>query len=260
MSSTNDQQAHTEAAVWDGQVAQIFPQNVEKLPLFHWYHGKRMLCIGSRDGAAFDQNISAAENNTFHRPLSLELLQASEQKLATDGMCVNMSASLWFPEILQISHQAAQDKPFVICTPGFGDPQLLDQYLAVVDAWVLMIDSHPGPLCDRIMREGSHVEVLWGLDDDLSKLDLPWDSVSAIHLRPRTALQALDDLQLRYDAARSILSEVSQKIIIYDDIQQHSHCVCGETLIWRQGGRSRIDCLDQSNNACGSCGRAVPWL
>ena len=38
---------------FDGSVVQLVPQQVEKLPLYHWKPGSRLLCVSSRDGAAF---------------------------------------------------------------------------------------------------------------------------------------------------------------------------------------------------------------
>lgn len=254
MTYTTDATARHEAELWDTQVAQIFPQSIEKLPIFHRHYGQRMLCVGSRDGAAYDQNINVAEANTFHRQLSAELLQKSQEQLHTDGICMTMSASLWFPKTLALCAQVS-DTLFV-ATPGYGDPDVLEQYLKIVDTWVLMIDDNPGPLCARIMEAGKHVEVLWGLTENPSTHSLPWSAVSGVHLRPRRASQEVDDLSTLYTHARSLLP---QGLSVYDDQRQHSQCICGETLIWRQAGRSRIDSLSVDTQSCRTCDEPVPW-
>ena len=53
---------------YDGTAATIIPQNVEKVPLFHWRPGARLLAVGSRDGADFAGNLDT-DRSTYRRPL-----------------------------------------------------------------------------------------------------------------------------------------------------------------------------------------------
>ena len=235
---------------FDAKAAQIVPQNVEKLPLFHWQPGKRLLTVGSRDGASFGDDFAAAEKNTFLRPLTAELLAVSQEKMATDGLCATFASSLFYPENLRLM-AAHKQGFFAMLSPGFGDPALLDEIADDLDAVLLLLGPKPGPLTERIMNLDCHVEVLWGIDEQVPTLDLAWDQVAAVHmasLRPHGA-----QVELRaewYAAARACLPAA---VAVYDDDHSHSICACGETLIWRSGGRSRVDQLDLASGRCLSC-------
>jgi predicted RNA-binding Zn-ribbon protein involved in translation (DUF1610 family) len=100
------------------------------------------------------------------------------------------------------------------------------------------------------------VEVLLGLDESGSLPDLPMERAVAIHLvprRPALAVGALLD-----DLCDHAIDALPGGPAIYDHRRQHSVCEsCGETLIWRSGGRSRPDALDSNTGACANCGTPV---
>ena len=119
--------------------------------------------------------------------------------------------------------------------------------------WLLLCHASPGPLAERIIAGGAHVEVLLGLVDGTVP-SLPWHRVSAVHLcavRPAEA-ERLDAWCI---AARQALPP---GVAIYDHHHPHTDCIsCGERIVWRHAGRSRIDGLDASG-ACTGCGTVSP--
>lgn len=216
--------------------ATIVPTNVEKFPLYHWRPGARLLAVGSRDGADFSGNL-LADRNTFQRPVTPGLLTEAIAKQRLDGLAATWSASLADSTRID-ALQAVEPAALVIVTPGLGDGALLDRLLPVVDAWVLLV-SGAGRLWDRrILEHGKHVEVLLGLRSDLEIPDLPWSRAAAVHLcavRPAEA-DALDTW------CEPVRARLLPQVAVYDHHHQHSDCrVCGERLVWRHAGRSRID-------------------
>lgn len=222
------------------QAAQVVPQNVEKLPLYHWRPGSRVLMVGSREGARFDADERAADAGAYLRNVPVDLLQEAQRQSHTDGVCANWGGSLVEPTRLSALINASCGAVVVI-TSGWGDADACRKCLGQVDAWLLLVDDRPGPLCETIIAQGRHVEVLW---DVTSAWTLPLDGVAAVHVLPRGTAD-------RYQAARS---RVPASMPVYDDRHQHSLCDCGATLIWRHAGRSRVDALDRGR--CRDCGRS----
>jgi hypothetical protein len=240
----------------DGTVAQMVPQAVEKIPLFHWRPGARLLVIGSRDGASFDDDVESAEARTFHRRLDRATVETASAKLLTDGICAAWSASLLFPESLSVL--ASMPGPLVIATPAFGDEVLLDPLFTRVDAWLLLIGARPGPLARAILDRGKHVEVALGLSgkDRLPKLD--WERARAVHLAGR---RIAVDAAVEGKWLASARAQLPAGIPVYDPASTHTDCTCGARLVWRSGGRSRLDALDPAGNTCKQCGAkaAFAW-
>lgn len=236
---------------YDGTAATIIPQNVEKVPLFHWRPGARLLAVGSRDGADFTGDLHA-DRSTYRRQVSVELLREAQAKQRLDGLLACWSASLAYGQGMT-AVRAVRSGALVIATPGLGDPELLEQLLPEVDAWLLLCPVIPGPLAERIIAAGRHVEVLVGLVDDAVPV-LPWERVSAVHLcavRPAEA----ERLDAWCVSARAALPTTLR---IYDHHHPHTDCSgCGERIVWRHGGRSRIDGLDAAG-ACKRCGTPSP--
>ena len=214
--------------------ATIVPTNVEKFPLYHWRPGARLLAVGSRDGADFAGD-PLADRNTFQRPVTPDLLTEAIAKQRLDGVAATWSASLADPARIE-ALLAAKPAALVIVTPGLGDGALVERLLPLVDAWVLLVTGAERPWDRRILENGKHVEVLLGLRSDLEVPDLPWSRAAAVHLcavRPAEA----DALDAWCEPVRAgLLPQV------YDHHHQHSDCRgCGERLVWRHSGRSRID-------------------
>ena len=236
------------------QAATIIPQNVEKLPLYHWRPGARLLAVGSRDGADFSGDPTA-DRNTFRRPVTAGVLREALAKLHLDGIALTWSASL--REAAGVAAVgAAEPSALVVVTPGVGDHELLDGLLPQVDAWVVLATVEPQPLTARIIAEGRHVEVLIGLVDGRVPT-LPWEQVAAAHLcavRPAEA-DLLDAWAVEARAA------LPAELAVYDQHHQHSECrTCRERIVWRHSGRSRIDAdLDADRRlVCRACGTVSP--
>ena len=228
----------------------VVPQNIEKLPLFHWKPGARLLAIGSRDGANFSGDPTA-DRNTFQRPITVALVREAIVKQRLDGVALTWAASLHQVAGVDVV-LAAQPAAIVVATPGVGDEALLERLLPVVDAWVLLLTTvDPSPLSKQILAGGRHVEVLVGLVDG-SVPSCDWSRVAAIHLCARRPAEA-DALDAWAVSARAALPTTS---FIYDDHHQHTDCKgCGERIVWRHSGRSRIDADAVSGGlTCRTCG------
>lgn len=236
---------------YDGTAVTIIPHNVEKIPLFHWRPGARLLAVGSRDGAHFSGDIQA-DRSTYRRPLSVEVLREAQAKQRLDGILACWSASLEYPHGMR-ALLSARSGALVVASPGIGDPELLEHLLPLVDAWLLLCPVVPGPLAKRILSAGRHVEVLVGLVDDRLP-ELAWEQASAVHLCAVRSAEAerLDQWCL---AARMALPAA---VPVYDHHHPHTDCTgCGERIVWRHGGRSRIDGLDPAGK-CLKCGTLSP--
>ncbi len=238
------------ASDWDGQIAQLVPQNIEKIPLYHWRPGIRLLAVGSRDGAAFDDDIERAEANTFHRPLTPELLKLSQEKMSTQGLCMNMSNSLAFPKNVECVTQSV-DGALVLATSGYGDASLVDSLADKLDALLVLIHEITD-LTQTLLTGLCHTEVLIGIDQNVPALDLPWQNISAVHLCSLRPMHNADQRQEWYASARAA---IPQYVPLYDEDHMHSYCQCGAVLVWRSGGRSRLDALDAETSRCSSCGK-----
>jgi len=236
---------------WDGTAAQVVPQAVERLPLFHWRPATRLLAVGSRDGASFSPDWRAAEERTFHRPLTVDGLCAAADKLGVAGFAATWAESLRYPRGLDTLLAAAGERPLIVASAGRGDADLLAALLPRVDAWLLLIAGEPSEHAARILAGARHVEVQLGLDG-ASPPDLPWARAAAVHLVPLRA--AADPLARRgwYAAARARLAGVA----VYDEDTPHSDCACGARLVWRSGGISRRDAL-AGDGRCTSCGAST---
>ena len=231
----------------------VVPQNIEKLPLYHWKPGARLLAIGSRDGANFSGD-PAADRNTFQRPISVELVREAIAKQRLDGVALTWAASLYQVAGVDVV-LAATPAAMVVATPGVGDESVLERLLPVVDAWVLLLTTvDPSPLAKRILSAGRHVEVLVGLvDGSVPRCD--WSRAAAIHLCARRPAEA-DNLDDWAQIARAALPTTS---FIYDDHHQHTDCPgCGERIVWRHSGRSRIDADPVAGGlVCRNCQRVT---
>ena len=233
----------------DATAVTVVPQNIEKLPLFHWRPGARLLAVGSRDGANFAGD-PAADRNTFQRPISVELLHTAVAKQRLDGVTMSWAASLGEAAGVEMV-LAAKPAALVVATPAIGDPALLERLLPVVDAWLLLVTSvDPSPLAARILAAGRHVEVLIGLVDGTVPAH-DWSRAAALHLCARRPAEA-DNLDAWAETART---QLPAKAFVYDDHHQHTDCpACGERIIWRHSGRSRIDAQRVAGGlACHAC-------
>lgn len=236
------------------RAATVVPQNVEKLPLFHWRPGVRLLTVGSRDGADFDGDPHA-DRNTYQREVTPEFLGESRTKLHVDGLAATWSASLNEPAgIDTLLATVGADIPLVVATPGIGHAALLDRLLPRVDAWLLLATADEQPLDRRILAEGRHVEVLVGLTEGAALPKLPWEAAAAIHLCAVRTAEA-DRIDQWCVEARPRLPASSP---IYDHHHPHTDCAsCKERVVWRHGGRSRVDAdLRDGLAVCRACGTA----
>ncbi|MFW5830064.1 MAG: hypothetical protein ACOCXA_07360, partial [Planctomycetota bacterium] len=140
--------------------AQVVPQNVEKLPLYHWRPGGRLLVVGSREGGRYDADDAAADQGAFQRRLTVDLLRQAQARAGTEGCCAAWGGSLTDGRRLRLLRQAGGGA-LVVVTAGFGDADLLAELLPGVDAWLLLHHESPGPLTAAILTGGRHVEMLW---------------------------------------------------------------------------------------------------
>ena len=167
---------------YDGSAAMVVPQNIEKVPLFHWRPGSRVLSVGSRDGASFAGILPDDEQRTFRRRLSFELIAGAAHKVGIDTWSASWTASLRYPQGLQQLFDSGLPYSVVI-TSGHGEQSCLDACLGFgVDAWSLLIDlaSPLPPLAPQIIAEGKHVEVCLGLSDERDQAvlgDVDWSRV-----------------------------------------------------------------------------------
>lgn len=241
----------SDANPYDGTAAQVLPVPVERLPLFYWRPGARLLFVGSRDGTTFADDLAASEATTFRRPVSAGLLAQLHAKSGTAGVVCAWSESLRFP--LGVAAARAAGGALVVCSGGRGDAGLLAELLPVVDAWLLVTDAEPGPLAPAILAGGRHVEVVLGLDGRAPPA-LAWGRAAAVHLTAHRAAEA-EALDGWCAAVRAAWGEPA--VPLHDLHHPHSDCPCGERLVWRSGSRSRLDALDPAAAACRACGRSV---
>lgn len=226
--------------------ATVAPIPVERIPLYHWRPGTRLLAVGSRDGVGFTPNPEA-DARTFLRPVNAPLLRATGAKLGCQGLLAWWNTPALVPGGLDLLAEVGG--PLVIATNGHGDD--LGRWLDRAEAWVLLTTAVPGPWDAQILEQGKHVEVVIGLEDGAVLPDLPWERAAALHLAARRAAEA-DHLDAWCDEARDRLAGV---VPIYDHHHQHTDCPCGERLVWRHAGRSRPDGLEAG--ACRACGRPL---
>lgn len=238
---------------YDGTAAQLVPLPVEKLPLFRWRPGARLLVVGSRDGATAEPDLARAEGTSFRRTLSPEMVAAALDKSGAGGICLAWSTTLLFPQAVAICLQA-RCGAIVACTSGHGDPALLDALLPVVDAWQLVLGPSPGPLAGRILAGSAHVEVLALWRDPAGPLPpIDLGRARAVHLAPLDQAHAEESRMLAaHGAARDRLPA---DVPLYDEAHRRDDCPCGATLVWRAAGRSRIDAL-APDGRCSACGRS----
>ncbi len=235
---------------YDGAAAQLVPQAVEKLPLLRWRPGTRLLVVGSRDGASFDHDLAAAEGRSFRRPLDPVLVAAAQARSGTGGLALAWSSTLAFPQAVDICLQACRGA-LVVCSNGHGEAGLLERLLPLTDAWLLAAGPAPGPLAQTILDRGHHVEVLAGWSDPAAPLPpLDLTRAAAVHLSPLTSAHGSEEpMRAAFDAARA-----SWAGALYDEAHQRDDCPCGEVLVWRSQGRSRLDALGP-DACCTRCGR-----
>lgn len=235
----------------DLSAATIVPCAVERLPLYHWRPGSNLLGVGSRDGASFDGDPIAAERGSFQRPLQAEVLRSLLAKTGAAGICASWCEPLLHPRGLALL--ATCTETLVIASPGRGDTGLLADLLPRCAAWLLLVDSEPGPLAERILAEGRHVEVLLGLDERAWPRRLPWERARAIHCCARIPREVprLDAWVAEFRAA------FPHAVPVYDPTRPHSDCRgCGGRLVWRVPGRIRLEGLDVERGVCRLCGTA----
>lgn len=227
-------------------VAQVVPQNVEKIPLYHWRPGARLLVIGDRDGAAFDGRDPGGRS--FERELGPSLLDSALERSRCDGLAAAWSCSL--TQVAALDLLLAVPVPVVVVTSGHGPASHLMRLLDRVAAWCLLIGPEPGPHARRILQEGCHVEVLWGCDQT---------APPPVDLRPAAAVHIVNcrraDATDRFAVARAFLAPEQA---VYDERHSHSRCPCGADLVYRYGGRSRIAELSADGRHCQVCGASVP--
>jgi len=236
---------------YDGGAVQLVPQNVEKLPLWHWRPGARLLAVGSRDGARFDGRLDPSEARSFRRELSPELLRGAQAQARTDGVFACFSESLRYPRSLGAC-LSASDGARVVATAGHGEAELVAQLLPRVDAWLLMLGGEPGAQVATIAASGRHVELVLALPVAATLPALAWERIAAVHLQPARSTAAVgDELAAWEDAARALLPA---DVVAYGHRDRHTSCVCGEILVWRSSGRSRRETLD-ADGRCTACGR-----
>lgn len=235
---------------YDGSAAQLVPQAVEKLPLLRWRPGSRLLVVGSRDGASFAHDLAAAEGRSFRRPLDAALVAAAQARSGTSGLALAWSSTLAFPQAVETCLQACRGA-LVVCANGHGDADLLERLLPLADAWLLAAGPQPGALAQRILDAGRHVEVLAGWSDPAAPLPpLDLARATAVHLVPLSAaLGSEEPMRIALATARTRWSGA-----LYDEAHQRDDCPCGEVLVWRTQGRSRLDALT-AEARCRACGR-----
>ena len=240
--------------------AQVVPQNVEKIPLYHWRPGARLLAVGSRDGAQFSPP-EAADNQSFQRPMSEALLTASQERLHTDGFAAAWEVSLQETAGLELLTQVARatDSSLVVVSSGFAAGEISAQ----PDAYVLLIGHQPGPDLAGLMQSEAHVEVVVGCSANFHPGhaswrvldDLPWAEVVAVHVVAERMADLVDPTWI--GGVRDWLASLNLSAVpmVYGEKDQHTRCSgCGEVLIWRTNGRSRIDeALDTHTGQCCHC-------
>ncbi|TVR12677.1 MAG: hypothetical protein EA401_08520 [Planctomycetota bacterium] len=212
--------------------------------------------VGSRDGATFDGHTPADEQRSFQRPISSTLVTTAAQRCGVDGWCANWSAALHDPIGIDLLLGTPLRYRCVV-TSGYGKPELLERLIPCIDAWVLLIadDDVPGPVCEPILQFGKHVEVVIGCSGQPHQalLNLPWQEAAAAHLQPRRphAAVGVELQQWEQDMCRSL----PPSLPVYHSQHSTTFCPqCGAELVWRHGGRSRIDQWDEERGICRSCG------
>ncbi len=230
------------------RAAQAVPQNIEKLPLHHWHPGARALVVGARDGIAFD---GVDERGSFQRPLTPELVAEAARKARVDAIAAWWSESLREVEPLALLADVAATMrlPLVIGSAGHGDAQALARMVPCAAAWVLFATAAHGPHAAAILAGGRHVEIALGLDERAIPA-LDYARAACIHLVPCRAAAAPEDLDRWRERARASLPS---GVPIHDDRAPHSDCACGARLVWRAGGRSRLEALDPATGRCRVC-------
>lgn len=239
---------------YDGSCAQAVPAAVEALPLHRWRPGTRALIVGSRDGVAFDDDLAAADGASYRRPLDLAWLAPLWARSGCRALALAWSCTLAYPRSVALCLELAPPA-LVVAANGWGEPALLERLLPVADAWLLAAGPRPGPLAQRILDAGRHVELLAGWEDPAAPLPpLDCRRAAAIHLVPHRARLAEEGALARaWAAARRAWPGP-----LYDAAHRRDDCTCGATLVWRAGLRARRDALGDDGR-CRACGRAHPY-
>lgn len=237
---------------FDGSAAQLVPLPVERLPLHRWRPGARLLVVGSRDGTAAEPDLARCDGTSFRRQLDPGMVAETQERAGTVGLALAWSTTLLYPQAVATC-LAARRGALVVGSSGHGDPDLLETLLGQTDAWQLVVGPRPGPLAGRILAAGRHVEVLALWSDPAAPLPhLDLGAARAVHLAPLMQAQAEEQrLLAAYAAARALLPA---EVPLYDETHRRDDCACGAGLVWRAGGRSRLDALDDAAR-CRACGR-----
>ena len=251
---------------FDGTTVQIVPQNVEKLPLYHWRPGARLLSFGSRSGARFDGLLDSSEAQDFRRPLTTGLITASQEKMGTAGIVATWSTNWHYPNNLAMLWDAALgDKVLVGTAPQHTEQiQIAERYLPQADAWVWLWsakDSCDSKFYSELVDMPRHCELVIGCDGPIELPAMPWHMVKAVHI-----VAAHPHLPVHADYAdweQALLDQVPQSVASYAGKRQHSYCPhCQTELVWRSSGRSRLEALqwNEQQAVCTACGNAVDFF
>lgn len=236
------------ASPYDGAAAQVVPLPVEKLPLFHWRPGARLLIVGSRDGVGFDDDVAAQDGTSFRRPMTAETLEVAAARSRVAGLAVAYGATLRYPQVARLVREVTKRMrlAFVVATNGYGDADLGVELAGTADACLLAVTSGTEASLERIAAAAHHVEWLVGITGDRLP-DVPWTLGAAAHL---TAMRMADGI------APDTLAALAAQLPVpaYHEHHQRTVCACGEVLVWRVNGRSRVE---GDGRTCPSCGR--PW-
>lgn len=252
---------------YDGSAAVLVPQNIEKLPLYHWRPGSRVLSVGSRDGSRFDGVLPDDELRTYRRAIDPDLISRAGEQLSLTTWAATWTCSLAYPQGLGSLLSSALGEG-IIQTAGFGDPALAASLLGSpqVAAWSLLVDVDFGlsELAQTIIAGAPHLEMLIGLSpavDDRRKLaclkQICWERVSAVHLQPIRPTAAVGEQLHRWeDRMRAALPA---DLLIYDSRRQTTLCPhCQVELVWRSSGRSRLAAIQADSSQCMQCGQTSP--
>jgi hypothetical protein len=229
------------------------PLPVERLPLHRWRPGTRALVVGSRDGAAPDHDLARHDGTSFRRTLTPHLVRTAMERAGTSILALAFSSTLAYPQAVATCLEVADT--VIACTNGWGEADVLDLLLPRTAACQLVLGPRPGPLAARILAEAAHVEALACWSDPAHPLppQLDLTRVAAVHLAPMQQAHADEAaMAAAYAAARASLPA---HLPLYDETHRRDDCPCGATLVWRAGGRVRVDAL-MPDNRCSACGRS----
>ena len=280
------------ALPWYGRISSLAVEPIEKVPLFHYYPGSRMLSagfVGCSFRCKFCKSWQVSQSTGAEtRPVSPQQLVRKALEAGSPGIAYTYSEPLIHAEYLLDAASAARAAGLrnVLVSNGYINPEPGDEVLGLMDAANIDLESfdaevyrsETGGTLDEVTRfieqaaARTHLEVTTLIIP--SKSDDPGqvDSVARFlaGLRPTIPLHLsryYPEYKYTFRAATPAgiqkLAEVARRHLMYvypgriGNEQSNTECPsCGSVLVRRTASGVNLDGLRAG--ACAACGANTP--